>query len=185
MEIVRQLPSRRRRPRDEQMKLGRWITTAGLILFTSGCAVVRSLIPVSGPSQDLAALVGEWHGEYGSSQTGRTGSIHFELQAGRDTASGDVVMIPRESHISPTRVDRPTMRAVRALADVLTIRFVSIEDGKISGRLDPYRDPESGSTLVTTFIGRVRDNTTIDGTFSTQSVAHLPQVGWWKATRVR
>lgn len=161
------------------------MATAGLVFFSAGCAVVRSMIPVSGPPQDLAVLVGEWHGEYGSSQTGRSGSIHFELRAGRDAASGDVVMIPRYSHISPARVERPTMKAVRALADVLAIRFVRIEDGKISGRLDPYRDPESGSTLVTTFIGRVRDDTTIEGTFNTQSVAHRSQVGWWKVERVR
>jgi hypothetical protein len=158
---------------------------AALAVFGSGCAALHSLIPVFGPPQDLAALVGEWHGEYGSSQTGRTGSILFELQAGRDTASGDVVMIPRESRISPARVEPQTMRSARALADVLRIRFVRIEDGKVSGRLDPYRDPENGAALVTTFIGRLRDDTTIEGTFNTQSVAHPLHVGWWKATRVR
>ena len=45
-------------------------------------------------SSILLAAVGEWVGEYSSAETGRVGSIVFTLAAGRDTAAGDVMMVP-------------------------------------------------------------------------------------------
>ena len=46
---------------------------------------------------DLNPLLGEWHGEYNGSETGRSGTIAFTLRAGEANASGNVVMIPQSA----------------------------------------------------------------------------------------
>lgn len=153
--------------------------------FTLACATASSPFPVTASPDDLRLLAGEWHGEYGGSETGRTGSVFFEIKPGTDTAYGDVVMLPQRANISPSQAERLTMRSVRALAQVLTIRFVRIEGGSMSGSLDPYRDPDCNCTVVTTFIGRLSDAATIEGTFTTRGTAIPTRVGWWRASRAR
>ena len=49
-------------------------------------------VPVLGTRTDIAALTGEWVGTYTSGESGREGSIVFQLEAGADTAQGDVMM---------------------------------------------------------------------------------------------
>lgn len=166
------------------MRKPRWILSA-IGAFALACATAPSPFPVTGSPDDLRALAGEWHGEYGGSPTGRTGSVFFEIRPGSDTAHGDVVMLPQRSNISPAEAERLTMQSVRALAQVLTIRFVRIEGGSLSGRLDPYRDPDCNCTVVTTFLGHLNSPSTIDGTFTTRGTGIPTRVGWWRATRAR
>ncbi|MGE0352979.1 MAG: hypothetical protein AB7I33_05060 [Gemmatimonadales bacterium] len=128
-------------------------------------------------------LAGEWVGEYVSPTTGRTGSIMFTLDIGRDTAQGNVLMIPAGSDrpIEPARQDMPDPG--RSRAQLLTIAFVQARDGGVSGRLDPYRDPDCGCEVTTVFSGRLVADT-LSGTF--QSV-HRPggerRTGEWKVVR--
>jgi hypothetical protein len=68
---------------------------------------------------------------------------------------------------------------------VLTIRFVRVGPGRVSGTLDPYADPDCGCTLVTTFEGTVEGDT-IEGTFESRSQEHAHENrGTWRVARQR
>lgn len=116
-------------------------------------------VPVAGGAAELAALAGEWTGFYESDDGSRGGSIDFSLEAGSDTAHGDVLMIPRGW-------GRPLEAYDRAQANVgdvpspksLTIRFVQVRGDSVTGRLDPFRDPSCGCRVQSTFYGRHKGN---------------------------
>ena len=81
----------------------------------------------------------------------------FRLEAGADTAYGDVVMIPRQRREARLPVQDPsTGLPIPRTVEVLTIAFVRATDGGLSGRLTPYRDPECDCVLDTRFQGRIR-----------------------------
>jgi hypothetical protein len=61
---------------------------------------------------------------------------------------------------------------------VLTIRFVRVEHGHVSGNLDPYADPQTGARLLTTFSGELSGNT-IAGTYTTRLPSGDTQTGHW------
>ena len=164
------------------------LTAAALL---AGCATRPTPVPVIGPQTDVNALVGEWTGDYSNPETGRSGSIVFTLKAGKDTAMGSVVMIPRENKRQITvgaPVDRPVVRTSVAAgsSEVLTIRFVRMEGSHLIGRLDTYRDPDCGCELTTTFHGQFTDAGTITGTFTStgSTMGHLPSSGRWTVKRI-
>lgn len=108
----------------------------------------------------------------------------FRLEAGADTAYGDVVMIPRQRRESRLPVQDPsTGLPTPRTVEVLTIAFVRATDGGLSGRLTPYRDPECDCVLDTRFQGRIRGDV-IEGTYTSTPAAGGPtQNGTWKVTR--
>jgi len=68
-------------------------------------------------------------------------------------------------------------------AAVLTINFVRVAGGRVTGRLAPYADPESGAPLATTFEGQLAGDT-IEGTYTTRGGGSgAAQTGQWKVTR--
>ena len=69
-------------------------------------------------------------------------------------------------------------------ASVLSIEFVRIAGGEISGKIAPYPDPEvPEATLETQFTGRV-DGEWIEGTFVTYSDHGVsPRRGTWRVHR--
>jgi hypothetical protein len=145
-----------------------------------GCKFQGTPVPVTGQTQLLA---GEWEGTYFSDATGRTGSILFHLKAGTDSAYGDVLMIPAQAEYSrlPTMPESP--RPLRKPGRVLTISFVQCEDRSVTGRLDPYEDPDTGERLFTTFEGRL-EGKTFRGTFLTLFSASGQRVGGtWSVAR--
>ena len=157
------------------------------LIVTSACSWRRTPVPVLSDAASTAALVGDWAGEYSSSQTGRSGSITFQLASDKDTAYGDVIMIPRTQAVQiPTR-EQPQVSAARPLtaAEPLAIRFVRMEGGSVSGTLSPYSDPECGCRVVTTFTGTFTGPNTIEGKYTTRGVdfGHVPAEGRWKVTR--
>lgn len=109
----------------------RWIAGAAAVLAAAACATAAPKVPVSAGPGGSDALVGLWEGSYDNAALGRGGSIVFHLDAGRDTAQGDVVMIPRGSSIPFRRWadvpggGRPTV--MPPLSEPLTIRFVRVE----------------------------------------------------------
>ena len=146
----------------------------------TACRGPQSPVPVLGEIQQLR---GEWRGEYWSAQSGRSGTIIFDLQATSDTARGDVVMIPAEPVArEPETRDIPELSS---RPQPLTISFVRCTDGGVSGRLDPYRDPVCGCLLLTTFSGQITADT-IAGTFVTthQDMGRKVE-GQWRAVRTR
>src|SRR5438094_722114 len=111
-------------------------------------------VPLAGTARDVAALAGRWEGSYSSAVTGRSGSISFTLSATGDSAFGDVIMIPHGLGRPLQALDRqgPTGAAgTQPQSAVLTISFVRVAGGRVTGRLAPYADPETGAQLSTTF----------------------------------
>jgi hypothetical protein len=146
---------------------------------------VISKAPVSGSPPDVSRLVGEWQGDYESSESGRRGSIAFRLRTGTDTAQGDIIMEPRNM-ADPSAPDAGAPHvAFGPGRQALSIRFVFVSADRVSGALDPYNDPDCGCPLTTTFQGTVRGNV-IEGTFHSEGSGfwHIPQDGRWRVKRV-
>jgi hypothetical protein len=160
----------------------RSIVTAFVSLATLGaCGGSPAPVPLVGQPAEVSQLAGEWYGEYSSAESGRNGSIVFKLTAGSDTATGDVVMTPRMPAQSVT--GQPPVGQQVPVAQALTIRFVRVAAGEVSGALAPYTDPTCGCTLHTTFVGRLRADT-LQGTYTslheqTRNVQH----GRWRVVR--
>lgn len=150
----------------------------------SACGASQTPVPLVGASTDVTALTGEWTGEYSSGESGRSGSITFTLRSAGDSAFGDVVMIPTglgrpvkpytEQPVAGSNSPSPTT--------VLTIRFVRVEQGRVSGTLDPYADPQTGERLFTTFTGELKGNT-IEGMYTTRLQTGITQTGRWSVQK--
>jgi hypothetical protein len=141
---------------------------------------------VEGPPADIEALAGTWRGEYRGETTGRSGTISFTLVAGEDHAHGDVVMTPRggsRPHASwRDPLDDPGRPGA---SEVLTIKFVFVEGGEVTGVLDPYVDPDCRCRANTRFQGRRRGDV-IEGTYTTRTgPKEEPDRGVWKVRRAR
>lgn len=163
------------------------VTVLGTMLVVLGAAcspASQNPIPLVGGPGDLAALAGEWEGSYWSPSTGRSGSISFTLSAARDSAYGDVVMIPRGFGRPLQAWDRtPAAGGQQPRSQVLTINFVRVAAGRVSGILAPYADPETGVQLVTTFEGRLKGDTIV-GTYAAHPAGSTEiQTGEWQVTR--
>ena len=172
------------------------ITAVVPALVVGACARGRApAVPVIAASPgELSALVGKWSGEYSSAASGRRGSIVFTLAAGRDTAVGDVVMMPVDgggplrrasdnavyaAGATPSRVVAP------GTSSALTIRFVRLAGDSVAGMLDPYEAPDCACVLTTRFVGRVRGDR-IEGTYETRgSPTNGPVAGRWRVKRQR
>jgi len=138
-----------------------------------------------GQEADVSQLAGEWFGEYSSVESGRSGSITFRLIAGSDTATGDVIMSPRYNARPQTGEAQPTGPATPGTIQALSINFVRVTGGQVSGSLAPYTDPTCGCTLRTTFVGRLRADT-LAGTYtSLHEQSREVQRGQWQVVRQR
>lgn len=148
------------------------------VALVAACGGKSPPVPVLGSGTDIPDLVGEWTGEYSSTESGRSGSIYFRLEAGADSAAGDILMIPEDRpHDHPGGVHPPS--------EYLSITFVGISNGRVRGMLEPYVDPGCGCRLDTRFEGRLRADT-IRGTYTSRHIeGGLVQSGQWFAFRTR
>src|SRR5260370_27254219 len=156
-----------------------------LALALGACGASRSPVPLVGSASDVSALTGEWAGDYSSAESGRSGSISFTLRAAGDSAFGDVIMVPSTwgRPLVPWRENAMGAGSNQSPAStVLTIRFVRVEHGHVSGTLDPYADPQSGARLLTTFSGELSGNT-IAGVYTTRLPSGGTQTGRWSVQR--
>lgn len=162
---------------------------AALVLLTplAACGWRRTPVPVVFESGSVALLVGEWAGEYSSTQTGRSGTITFDLASEKDTAFCDVFMIPK-SGSGQTVGDFTAGPIVRhqTPTEPLKIRFIRLGDNRISGTLEPYVDPDCGCRVSTTFHGKFDGENTIEGTFESRGTRgeQLQSGGRWKVARL-
>jgi len=156
---------------------------AGLLAACSPAP--QTPVPLAGTVADLAVLAGRWEGTYSSVETGRSGSIAFTLTAGRDSAFGEVVMIPRGfgRPLQAWNNSAPAAGAASPRSAVLTIHFVRVTGGRVTGTLAAYADPETGVQLFTAFEGQLHGDV-IEGTYTTRAARGLnSQTGQWKVTR--
>jgi hypothetical protein len=157
----------------------KWYVPVALLLL-GACAPVPP-IALGGTPADLEQLVGEWEGEYTGGPHGRSGSIVFTLAAGEDHAHGDVLMVPQgaERGYSPYP-GRPTSDE---LPQVLTIRFVNSHDGRVTGSLERYWDPDARCAASAAFRGIV-SGYVMEGTFTSAcDDGRVPALGRWKVRR--
>src|SRR6266566_3165225 len=155
-----------------------------LVLALTACGAARAPVPLVGAPADINALTGEWAGDYSSAESGRSGSISFTLRAAGDTAFGDVVMVPRGWGRALVPWNQPSVAGSgqAPASTVLTIRFVRVERGHVSGTLDPYADQQTGERLLTTFNGELKGNT-ISGMYTTRLPSGETQTGRWSVQR--
>ena len=162
----------------------RGIRIASLAAALAACAAPSPPVPVVGAPPDVAQLAGEWEGQYSSVETGRSGSIFFHIAAGTDSSHGDVLMDPaviglRRSAGDPAAVGQPAVRPGQAIG----ITFVRVAGGRVSGRLDPYTDPDCTCPLYTTFEGALKGDT-LSGTYSSHhETGGYTQRGDWRVVR--
>lgn len=157
---------------------------AGVAILVVSCAYRPDPVPVSGSASAIRNLAGTWVGEYGGTESGRSGSITFIISAQGDSAFGDVLMVSSGNTVAlrPVHSAEDHLAHVRS-SSALRIDFVAVSDGGLSGSLEPYIAPDCNCRVVTTFTGRQRDNT-IEGTFVTRG-PNLEQHGSWRAIRNR
>jgi hypothetical protein len=157
-----------------------------LAVTAAGCSWRQTPVPIIANGGAVSALVGEWSGEYDSRDTGRSGTIIFRLKSANDSAYGDVLMTPGTHvvHVAESPADR-VVPPVQISMEPLQIRFVELEGSRVFGTLEPYRDPECGCAVTTTFEGRFTNESTIEGTFMTRGsdFSHQLARGKWKVTR--
>src|SRR6266480_1549881 len=156
-----------------------------LVFVLTACGASRAPVPLVGASSDVTVLTGEWAGDYSSAESGRSGSISFTLRAAGDSAFGDVIMVPSTwgRPLVPWRQENAIgSNQAPAASTVLTIRFVRVEHGHVSGTLDPYADPQTGARLLTRFSGELNGNT-ITGAYTTQLPSGETQSGRWSVQR--
>jgi hypothetical protein len=153
----------------------------------AACSRTAPSVPVLATAADIRRLAGEWVGEYGSPETGRSGSIVFTLDSAEDHAHGDVLMGPPVRNWSAfnDRTMEPMGSVAREGAEVLTIRFVRAADDQVSGVLDPYQDPSCACTVRTEFVGRLAGDT-LSGTYETRrATGGSATAGRWRVVRSR
>ena len=153
------------------------------LLLAVACAGTPAPVPVVATDADLAALDGSWSGEYWGSGSGRSGSIVFEVKADSHTANGDVVMVPLGNDRPLHRMhDGSIAEASIPSTQLLTIRFVRVADGRVSGELEPYHAPDCDCALFTRFLGTLRGDT-ISGTYVTGGEQSRRATGEWRVVR--
>lgn len=154
----------------------------------AGCASTPPPpVEIAGPAAELKALAGDWSGVYAYSDGHRSGSIrlHLALDPATDSTSafGDVLMIPLDAGEARQLRANNTPGGSTTSPQALEIRFVSVQGGSISGTMEPYRDPDSGSILSTTFTGRLAGGV-IEGAFlAFGGQPNVPLRGTWRVER--
>ena len=162
------------------------LTLAAAVVLFMGCASsAPQHVTLAATPTDVVLLQGEWHGDYGSSNSGRHGSILFVLHGTADSAYGEVLMVPA-GYSAPRTAVEASEQIRRPIQQVIAIAVVHAEGGTFTGRLEPYRDPECGCPLTTVFTGTLAESDVIRGTFTTTGPpGHLGGSGDWSVRRVK
>ena len=98
-------------------------------------------------------------------------------------AHGDIVMAPARGYQYVLPADEGGISAPEETVQVLSIEFLGVMGHEVGGTLAPYRDPETGEMLHTTFEGRIEGNK-IGGTLTTVHTRSMQvDVGNWEVFR--
>jgi hypothetical protein len=150
-----------------------------------GCRYQAPPVSLQGDDTDISVIAGRWSGEYTGVQSGRSGSILFTVQAGKDTAYGDVMMTPQLNQtLRAADHGTPAHGQHVSTPDLLRVTFIRVRGGSIEGSLEPYVAPDCNCVVTTVFRGRLAGNE-IKGDFETRGEGGLRQGGSWSVTRKR
>jgi hypothetical protein len=170
------------------MSMRRTILALACVLLVTACSSsappepesVAPGFPLQADEASLKMLDGRWEGEYYNTTAKRGGTIVLEFSGKRATGNGDVLLIPKGATeaLQPSRP--PTEEeTLKQMPRITSIQFVKAEGGNLSGKMDPFMDPDCNCEVMATFYGTVVGDA-IEGTFRTSA----PGEGTWKAKRV-
>jgi hypothetical protein len=162
----------------------RRLVFVALLGVGAACRYQPSPVTLRGSPPEIAALAGEWGGEYSGAQSGRSGSISLRIAAGGDTAYGDVVMVSNTGQRPVAAHGEREHLAHARSADVLRISFVRVAQGRVTGVLEPYVAPDCQCRVTTSFSGTIQGDV-VEGTFTTRGSGGLEQSGRWRVSRGR
>jgi len=160
------------------------IAVAMVLVAVTACQYHPTPISLQGEPSSIAALRGDWNGEYWSTASERRGSLSFSISSSADSAFGDVIMFtPLGQQVRPVDAgDQHRMHSGSTQA--LRIDFVRVGGRMVSGILEPYIAPDCTCEVSTTFTGNVLGDT-IRGTFVTNGRLGGNRDGNWLMTRRR
>jgi hypothetical protein len=144
----------------------------------AACSSAPLKVPVLGNTKLLA---GRWEGEFRSDDGVRSGFIQFAIQAGQDTAVGDVLLTARSFNWSHVPDYDP--RRAQPAVEVIAIKFVTISGNLVRGTMAGYTDPLCECKARTVFDGALLGDT-IRGTYRTyHPELHDSHDGVWSVRR--
>lgn len=164
----------------------RTMLVLGAALALAACRYTPTPVTLIASPGDVVSLAGTWEGTYQGKESERTGSILFTIEAGKDTAYGDVLMEapPRYQFIAADASTGEHMLHSRA-PEVLRITWVGLHRGYVEGALEPYIAPDCQCTVKTIFSGYVNDDgDEIKGEYVTTGTS-LRQTGTWTVRKKR
>ena len=158
-----------------------------LPLLVMGCGLTAqqpSAVHVQGHAGDIRRIAGTWRGEF-HSQTGRVGTIFFDLKATTQTARGSATfdrVVPTQACADMTK---PQTTAAIRVPVVLQFGALTTADGSIGGWFRPYRDPDLACWMDTWFEGNLRGDTLSGSFFARRTDIDTVRMGTWWAARTR
>lgn len=164
-----------------------WMAAATIAaLVVGGCgAYMPPPVQVVGEPANLQQLAGSWHGTFRNTQLRRKGQIDFQMNATSDSAFGEVRLYTDNPN-QPVWSVRPqpgTAANSAAPPPWLRIRFVRVENGYVSGEMEPMFEPSCQCYVTSKFLGRVRGDL-IEGSFTSRSPdGRFESSGNWRAER--
>ena len=162
------------------------VAIAATTIASAACVAPPPAVPMFAGRADWEILAGHWRGSYTTSAANRRGLIDFTLSVGDEHASGDVLMIAKGTRIPyrPYPPGDPRSGPIdAAYTQLLTIKFVRADQGRISGTIASYWDPDRDCQAAATFLGTAQART-IEGTFTSACEDGVRQIhGTWRVTR--
>ena len=151
------------------------------------CTLAMRPVKLDARPAEWEALAGEWRGEYWMAGYDRHGTIALKLVAAAEQATGDVLMISDRFGWPymwmPPKAGLPSY-PMEPTTQLLTIRFVRADRGRISGRMDPYWDPDRRCRASASFLGSV-DGNVIKGSLVSVCDDVRTLQGRWRVERKR
>jgi hypothetical protein len=157
------------------------IIAFSLAAALGACRFAGTPLRMEGEPTALAALAGEWDGQYWENHGDRHGMISFMLKAGTDSAFGDVIMsspfgepliaADPERHMNHAQTPR-----------VLHVDFVRVDGNYVRGALEEYISPDCSCAVSTVFRGAMHADT-LSGTYLTTLPGGSTREGQWRMLR--
>ena len=147
------------------------------------CSCSPPAFDVEGARDDFERFAGRWEGTYTSDESGRAGTVVFAIDPAGSGARGEVIMIPRGWGRPLTKADGHEAGDRPDLLHALRFHRMSLDGDRVAGTLEPYRDPDCGCDLETSFVGRLRRGV-IAGTYRSRPLDGDEEItGVWRVER--